>query len=202
MRRGPSIKSIKRFPKIFSVLIALYFALWIFKCFSSIGNVEILNVHVKNLKEKKYKNVELGNNYFVTGTEGRLFWKVKTLEEAFVIGIADQDSVIKIHDLLCFLIFNIFLYWLVYYINEDTIFSSFTIGLRILSFLIILYPAMLLINFKVSGNLIENLTGNQFTVQYRSLDILKYVIIAFLLNMVFPFISKGKSLQKEQKLTI
>ena len=73
MRRGPSIKNIKRFPIVFSVLITFYFALWVFKCFSSVGNVEILNVDVKNLKERTYKNVELGDNYFVTGTEGRLF---------------------------------------------------------------------------------------------------------------------------------
>lgn len=202
MRRRPSIKNIKRFPIVFSVLITFYFTLWIFNCFSRVGNVEILNVDVKNLKERTYKNVELGDNYFVTGTEGRLFWKVKNLEEAFVIGIADQDAVIKIFDLLYFLTLNILIYVLVYFINEETIFSSLTVGLRVLGFLIALYPGMLLVNYEVSGNLIEKLTGNQFTVQYRSLDILKYVIIAFLLNMVFPFISKGKSLQKEQELTI
>ncbi|TKC06613.1 hypothetical protein FA048_15515 [Pedobacter polaris] len=203
MRNAPSLKQIKRIPYLFLAFILSIVILIVCACIGSINQTEILNVNTKNLKAKTYRNIEIEENEFQTGTEGRLYWKVKNIKEAFLVIAADRDGTTNIYDLFYLLILDIALFVMMFKMKEDTVFSDQVgMGLKAIAFAVILYPGIILIAYRFSSVCIEELTAGKFTAQFRSLNIPKYLIIGYLIFFMIPFVKKGKSLQQEQELTI
>ncbi|MES2448854.1 MAG: hypothetical protein V4546_16840 [Bacteroidota bacterium] len=160
-------------------------------------------MNIKNFKTKTYKRIDVGENSFQTGSEGRLFWKVRNLKEAFLISASDKDEVTNFYDLTYLFILNIALFIMVYRMDENSVFSNqVVIGMKAIAYSVLIYSFINVVSYKIIGYSIECLTEGQFTSQFRHFNIPKYLVITYLILFLTSFISKGKSLQKEQELTI
>ena len=190
-------------PFIFLAMILVVTTFKMVPDVKSVGKIRLLEVRVVHLKEKTYKTVELGENYFITGMEGQLYWKVKNIREAFLVGMADRNSLISYFDVLYFLLLDACLFFMIYRMNDETIFSEkLSIGLKAVLFCIILYPFVTLIANHYSSKFIQELTNNQFQAQYEYFSANKYQLIIYLLIFMYPFLQKAVNLQKEQDLTV
>jgi len=202
MRKGPSIKSIKKFPKYFLFLLLSFIIFYLIVCIGSVGETKAINVGKFHLGVKTHQSVELGENHFTTGNDGRLYWRIKDFKEALLINVGNVNGVFNLPDLLYFFLINVFLFWFASGIKEDNIFERVEISLKFLIPLIFVYPTLLLLGGYISAKCIRYLTDDQFTSRYESFSILKFVVFAFLLQFLILFIKKGQSLQQEQDLTI
>jgi hypothetical protein len=203
MQSRPSLNHITRFIKTISFLLFAYFGLSILMCVTSLHKTKIIDVQTKNLKENTYNRVEIGKNAFLTGSEGQLHWKVDTMSDAFLVGFSNVDGVGNFYDLFYFLFVVIAIFFMVRRLTEETIFSDHVIEyFNVFGYLIILYPIMGLISYKISAACIEELTGGKFTSQLGNTNLVKYIMIAFLLRLIVLFFKKAKSLQQENELTI
>ena len=197
------INQIKRIPILFTVLITIFSGLNIYRCYLTIGKTEILNVSLHNIKTKTHKVVNFGENHFTTGTEGRLYWKVKNFKEAFLVNLSDINGVYSFIDLFYFLVLNGAIYFMLWNITEQSIFSDQLIdGANIIAYAVIFYASLNFVKYLVAESAILNLTSNNFTAQYRNNSITPFILFAFLMLIIPPFLKKGKSLQQEQDLTI
>lgn len=203
MKACPSIKSIQRIPIIFLLIVVSYFVISVLACISSVGETKILNVNVLNLSSKTYQTVDIGKNSFQTGTEGRLFWKVKSLKEAFLVGLANRNDAGNFYDILYLLILDLILFIMFFKVKEDSVFSDrIILGLKLLGCSVLVYAFINLISYKIAGRSVELLTNRQFTTQFRQDNIPKYLFLCYLIWFIAPLIKKGISLQQEQDLTI
>lgn len=204
MTNAPLIKQIKRIPYIFLLIIIANLAISLSAIYSSIGKVQIVEVNVKNLKTKTSQQIDINeNNSFHVGFEGRLFWKVKNLKEAFLIAIADRERSTNFYDLSYLFILNIALFVIVYKINEKSIFSNQLFwGLRLIAASVMLYPFIQLIAYKIAGHSIEILTNGQFTAPLKNSNVFMYLIFTYLLLFLAPFMKKAIDYQNEKNLTI
>lgn len=196
-------KQIKRFPILFFILIGIYFLLSLCYCYRHIGRTKSIDVTINHDSGKTYQRVQLKDAQFITGIEGTLHWKVKTMKEALLVNLANKKTVFNFYDLCYFLILNLAIYWMVKDLTEDTAFSEKVFkGLRMISFIIGLYPLMTLVNNQIADLAVEKLTNNQFSSIGQSLNLMKFMLIVFLIQLVVVFFGKGKKLQEEQQLTI
>ncbi len=203
MQPKPLIKQIKRIPFIFLALILVSASFKFVSDWRSIGSTRLLEVRISDLKERTYKRVELGENSFTTGMEGQLYWKVRNSREAFLVGMADRDRLISYFDVLYFLLLDACLFFMVYRMNEETIFSEqIGVGLKVVIFCIIFYPIITLMGNYLSDLSVQKLTGYKFRSQHQSFSASKFQLISYLLVFMYPFLQKAINLQKEQDLTI
>ena len=203
MQPKPLIKQIKRIPYFFLLLILFSATFKIAHDINSVGKTTFLDVRTFNLKEKTFKEVELGENSFTTGMEGVLRWKVKDLKEAFLVGLADRDRLISYYDILYLLLLDAGLFFMIYRMNEETIFSEqLSTGLKVVLYCIMFYPFATMIGNYYSNQFIQELTNNQFKGQYENFSISKFQILFYLMIFMYPFLQKAINLQKEQDLTI
>ncbi len=199
----PLIKQIKRIPFIFLVLVLLSATIKIISDVNSIGRTRLLEVRIGNLKERTYKSVELGENSFITGMEGTLHWKVKNLKESFLVGMIDGDRVISYYDILYFLLLDAGLFFMIFRMSDETVFSEqLSAGLKIVFYCIMFYPFVTMIGSYCNNQLVQELTDNQFKGQFEDFSIAKFQLIMYLLIFMYPFLQKAIKLQKEQNLTI
>ena len=172
------IKRIKRLPYYMLGMVILYFSLFLLKCYTEVGGYTSIPVNVYQLKERTYKTIELGNNSFQTGTEGRLRWKVNSFKESFLIEVANPYAIFKLTELIFLLLLVMVVFISVSGLNEHTdIRKQVSRFIYILAYLIVLYPGLLLLNVKISEGIIKNLTNNQFTSLHIDLSIIKYMMI-------------------------
>lgn len=203
MKDTSLLKQIKRIPYVFLAIVIVNIVLAGFLMVQSVGQTEILNVNVKNLKLKTLRTVELEKDFFQTGSEGKLYWKVKNYNEAFLVLAANRDSAVNFYDLFYLLVLDICLFIMVFRMDESTVFSNqVRLGFHIFGFSVVFYAGIVLLSYRLSGNAIEELTNGRFTAQYREFNIPKYLVISYLIFFLAPFVQKGKSLQNEQDLTI
>ena len=203
MQPKPLIKQIKIIPLIFLVVVLIFASFKFVSDWKSIGRTRLLDVSINNLKEKTYKQVEIGENSFTTGMEGTLYWKVKDLKEAMLVGFADGDRLMSYYDVFYFLCIDGILFFMVYGMNDETIFSErLSLGLKIVLYCTILYPFVMMIGDYYSSQAIQELTNNQFTGQYKNFGIGKFQLIMYLMIFMLPFLKKAIDLQKEQNLTV
>jgi len=201
--QNPSIKSVRRIPFIFFLLILVYSFISIFECITSVGETKILDVNIATGDFKTYKSIDLGENSFQTGTEGRLYWKVKNINEAFLVAVANRNSVGNFYDLLYLWILDIILFIMFFNVQENNVFSGrVVLGLRLVGYSFLIYSFINLLSYEMACKSIEQLTDNKFTAQFRHDNIPKYLIFCYLIIFIIPFIKKGISLQQEQELTI
>lgn len=147
--------------------------------------------------------MSLVENWFQTGTEGQLYWKVKNINEALLIALADRERSTNFYDIIYLLILNIALFIMVYRMKEGTVFSNQVFwGLRLIAGSVILYPIINLLSYQLSSQCIEKLTHEQFTAQLKNSNIVIYLLLTYLLIFMAPFIKKAINLQQEQGLTI
>jgi hypothetical protein len=203
MRKGPSVKSIKLIPVIFLCMVLANLVISISACVRSIGHTQILDVYSFNTGKKTYQIVEIGKNNFQTGTEGKLYWKIKNLKEAFLVALADRDKSTNFYDVFYLLILDIALFVMVFRIKDETVFSDQVLwGLRLIAGSVIFYPIINLMSYRLSSQCIEELTNGKFTAQLTKSNTFMFLIITYLLIFMAPFIKKAINLQKEQNLTI
>lgn len=196
-------KRIKRIPIALLILIGINVAMCVFICFNSIGKVKIIDVHTKQLKANTYQQIKINENRFQTGTEGKLYWKVKNLKEAVLIVLADRNHPFNLYDLFYLVVLDIALFIMVYRMKEDSVFSDqVVLGLKTIAYAVILYPAIILLSYHFSAFGVEELTQAQFTANTEDFNVPKYLVIAYLIIFMIPFIEKGIRLQQEQNLTI
>ena len=171
--------------------------------YRSTGRTRLLDVSINNLKEKTYKQVEIGENSFTTRMEGTLYWEVKDLKEAMLVGFADGDRLMSYYDILYFLCIDGVLFFMVYGMNDETIFSErLSIGLKIVLYCVMLYPFVMMIGDYYSSQAIQELTNNQFKGQYKNFGVGKFQLIMYLMIFMLPLVKKAINLQKDQNLTI
>lgn len=213
------IKRIKRLPYFLLVMVIVCFTLFALKCYTQIGSYTTIPVNVYQLNERTYKTIELGHNSFQTGTEGRLRWKVDSFKESFLIEVTNPNAIFKLTELIFLFLFLIVVFVSVADLKENTdIRKHVSRFIFILAYLVIFYPGLLLLNAKISDDIIKNLTNNQFTSSHIEFAIVKYaiinsilIIIASVINskdksnktiLIPSFLNKAKSLQQDQDLTI
>jgi len=203
MKSKPLYKQIKNIPFLFLSIILINATFSLIYFFSSVHQTRILNVEVKKLNIRTYKSLSVGENNFVTGSDGKLYWKVKNYNEAALVFAANHSGTLNLYDQLYLLLLNILLFIMVHKIKEDAIFSNqVKRGLRLIISSVMLYPFISLLGYMLSGYCIEKLTGGQFTVQYKKSNITMFLFIAYLLIFMLPFIRKAVTLQEDQNLTI
>ena len=203
MQPKPLYKQIKRIPFIFLGLILISASIKFVSDWKSIEETRLLEVSKHNLKEKTYQSVELGENSFTTGMEGTLYWEVNDLKEATLVGLADGDRLMSYYDILYFLFIDGVLFFMVYGMNDETVFSErLSAGLKIVVYCVMFYPFVMMIGDYFSSQAIQKLTNNQFKGQYRNFGIVKFQLIMYLMIFMYPFLKKAINLQKDQNLTI
>lgn len=203
MPERPLYKQIRRIPYIFLVLILISASIKVVSDWKSIGKTRLIEVTRGALKERTYRSVDLGENSFVTGMEGTLYWKVNNIREAFLVGMADGDRVISYFDVFYLLLLDICLFVMVARVNEETIFSDqLETGLKAILYCVMFYPFVGMIEGYYCSKFIQELTNNQFNAQYENFSISKFQIIFYLLLFMFPFVKRAINLQKQQNLTI
>lgn len=201
--QNPSIKSVRRIPFIFLVLILAYLFISGLECITSVGETKILDVDITTNDFKTYKSVKLGENSFQTGTEGRLYWKVKNVNEAFLIALANRNAVGNFYDLLYLLILDVILFIMFFKVKENNVFSNrVLLGLQLIGYSLLIYCFINFFSYEMACTSIQQLTDNKFTAQFRHDNIPKYLILCYLILFTIPFVKKGISLQQEQELTI
>ena len=203
MTNAPLLKQIKTMPYIFLLIIIANLVISFSAIYSSIGKVQIVAVNVEALKTKTSQQIAISTNSFHTGFEGRLFWKVKNVKEAFLVAVADREHSTNFYDLTYLLILNIALFVMVHKINEKSIFSSQLFwGLRLIAASVMLYPFIQLLAYKIAGHSIETLTNGQFTAPLKNSNVFMYLILTYLLLFLAPFMKKAIDYQNEKNLTI
>ncbi len=86
MKPAPLFKQIKIIPLLLLGFILINLSLSLYTCISSVNKTKILDVNIYRFKQRSYKSFDIGKNWFQTGTEGKLYWKVKNIKEAFNCG--------------------------------------------------------------------------------------------------------------------
>ncbi|WP_316765581.1 hypothetical protein [Pedobacter frigiditerrae] len=204
MRKGPSLKSIKRIPLLIFVLIFAYFLMTLVFCYGNIGRNVRVEAKILYGVTGKNPQVDIGGNKFNRGYEGMLYWKVKNFKEAVFLNFANSKEILRFYDLIYMLILNIVVFIIVNRMTEDTIFSSFTEnGFKVIIFIIIFSPFFDVLIYFISRYFIKELTDNQLTaVSMPSFSYLRIMVSIFLINLIPLLIKKGQSLQQENELTI
>ncbi|RZK53885.1 MAG: hypothetical protein EOO91_16870 [Pedobacter sp.] len=204
MRKGPSLKQIKRIPLLIFALIFAYFLLNLIMCYSTVNKHIKINARLKYGVGNTYSKIEIQGNDFVTGYDGEVRWKINNLKEAILINLCNDKAIISFYDLFFMLIINTVLFFTIKKMKEDSIYSDETInGVKFIAFLLVLYPAiMAVVNLSISRWILEELTENKLTLSIKSFSYAKVLVSIFLVQLIPLFIKKGQSLQQENELTI
>ncbi|WP_316783556.1 hypothetical protein [Pedobacter frigiditerrae] len=204
MRKGPSLKQIKRIPLLIFALIIAYFFINLLLCYRTVDKHVLINARLKYGVGKTYSKVNINGNDFVTGYDGEVRWKINNLSEALLINLCNDKAIISFYDLFFMLIINTILFFTIKKMKEDTIYSNETInGVKQMIFLLVLYPAiMTVVNLSISRWILEQITDNKLTLPIKYFSYANVLLSIFLVQLIPLFIKKGQSLQQENELTI
>lgn len=203
MRKAPSLKQIKRVPKVIFALIITFFLMNLFLCYATIDHNVSIDSALKYGGEKTIAKVDVYGNNFITGTNGRVNWTVINFKEAILINLTNTNNLFSFYDLFYLLVINCVLFLSVNKMNEDTVFSVKTIrGFEIILYLIVFYPLFDFSTNIMSKFILEKLTNNVLTVPLHAFGYFKVLIGLSFVRLIPLVIRKGESLQKEQDLTI
>ena len=195
-------KILRKLPTVIFVYLIFMFGLCVIRSF---GDTQIiLDVRTKQLPVKTYTRIELGENTFITGLDGKVYWKAKSFKEAFILrNIVDVNSVTSLLNILYFFILNCILYWMVYDIKQENFFNSKVVkGIRIIGIMIVLFGVFELLKSAVSDYFLNEITRGQFRAPRAHPSMISYFIIAMFLQAIPVFIMKAQKNQQDQEYTI
>ena len=203
MRNAPSLKKIKRIPLITFILLSFYFLFTLYMCYENIGSSISIEAKLVNSEKHIQTNVGKIGNLFTSGIEGRLNWKVENFSEGILVNLANTNEMFSIYDLLYMFVINLVLFITVKRMTEETIYSNQTInGFKMILYLIVLAPLYGFFTNMISAHILKDLTNNQVTSPLKAFGAFKVWIGIFFIQIIPLIFKKGKSLQKEQELTI
>lgn len=163
-----------------------------------------INARRNHLPFKTYQRVELGENTFITGLEGRVYWKPKSFKEAFILkNIIDTKSSFNLFDIFYLLVLNCVFFWMLYDIKQENFFNNKVLkGIRIIGILVVLYGAMGIMRSAVSDYYLKDITRGQFESADSSFSLTPYLIVMFFFQAIPIFIRRAKKIQQEHEYTI
>jgi hypothetical protein len=203
MRNAPSLKQIKRIPIIIFVMIFAYLLLTLFFCHQDVGNSISFNARLANGIYPTLKKLNIADGNIIVGVDGRFTVNVKSFADSLKLSLANNQNLFSFYDLFYLLILNTIMFITVYNMDEDTMYSSKTIrGVQMIMYLIVLAPIYGFLTNLMARSILEEFTKNQLTIQLERFSYFKVLIGVLFVRFIPLFISKGKSLQKEQELTI
>ncbi|HEY0769219.1 MAG TPA: hypothetical protein VGD31_02725 [Sphingobacteriaceae bacterium] len=200
-----SEKILRRLPIVIFGFLIFNLGVLAFRSYSDINRLLIINVQTDNLPIKTYQRIELGNNTFITGKTGQLYWKPTSFKDAFILNnIAAKNSSFNLFDILYLFIFTGVLFWMVYDIRQENFFNrKVLIGIQIIGLMVVLYGALGLIQSVVSNYFLNNITKGQFqTPNSDHFSLTPYLIVMLFFQAIPTFIRKAQKIQKEQEYTI
>jgi hypothetical protein len=198
-------KRIRRLPVV--ILYLVLFTIALSTIFSlTRGSSIMMNVSISSgFHGKTYHSLQTKEFEFITGMEGRVFWKSKSKLEAFILeAFARTDTPFNAVNIFYTLIFDAILFWMFKNLHPDNIFSERVLkGIKYLSYFLMLLMAKDLLQYQLSNQLLTYFTRGQFgAIIPNSLGYLPYFIGSLILQALPIFISKGQKMEQEQELTV
>ncbi len=198
-------KLVRRFPILMLTILLMLPLVDILASYSRMDNVMVLDLAANRLPKRTYKHVKLGENTFVTGVEGTVYWKPKSFKEAFILRSIVKSrytSTIGLLDIIYLLIINGVLYWMLFDIKKDNFLSPKVIkGVRIITYFIGAYMLMPYLKYYVSNYFLDEVTKGQFKAQFPDISFIPYIMVIALIKLL-PIIIKAEKVQRDQDLTI
>lgn len=200
-----SIKQIRRAPLVIFGFLVFLLAMLITITYTSIDVPVSVDVRVsRDLPEKTYHRVNLGENDFVTGMEGQVSLTPKSFKEAFILqNIVSDNLSFSLFDLVYLFVLTCILYWMLHDIEPENLFNWKVLkGLRIFSVMIVVYMGKGIIQTHITNYFLNEITGGQFQARLTHLSMMPYFVSALFFQLLPQFILKAQKVQREQYLTI
>lgn len=153
-----------------------------------------------------YKNDKLINgNYFISGMEGKLYWKPSTLTESILLNTFSQNgSAIDIIEVISFAIMSVFFIFIIKDASDSALFHKGVYNKFIILILVIsMWGGVVdMIKSILAHQYITYITDGQFTATYVNTSIFRSYSLGLLLSLLIVFPQRAIELQEEQDLTI
>ena len=198
-------KLLRIFPNMIFGFLIFNLGVLALRSYSDINRLIIINVKTDHLPVKTYQRIELGNNTFITGRIGQLYWKPTSFRDAFILNnIVDKNSSFNLFDILYLFILNCIFFWMVYDIKQENFFNrKVLIGIQIIGLVVVLYGAIELMQSAVSNYFLNDITKGQFQAPNSDhFSLTPYLIVILFLQEIPIFIRKAQKIQQEQEYTI
>lgn len=199
--------SIKKQRAAFTAGVAVYLliitGLFMLRVYESFDG---LTLKVQSLDKKMgvYKDVQLaGSNHFVSGTQGDLYWKPRTLTQSVLL-ITVNDEGFDFLDIVGLLVIAIVIFRMFKDSKDTAMFTkSVSSGFMLLIFTMGVMGILLdITKVELAKHYIAAITGGQFSGNYHYKVITFYYMVCPLLLFLLRLPQKGLELQKEAALTI
>jgi hypothetical protein len=144
-------------------------------------------------------------SHFISGMEGELYWKPKTLTESILLNsFSGKNSTEDIIDIASYANLSIVFIFIIKGSAKSTYFDKNIITKFLVAILIISTWSVVvdMIKFSLAQRYIMYITHGQFSAYYTHAYPLKGLYIYILLSLLAVFPRKALELQQEQELTI
>lgn len=200
----PIVKSRKYFLILIGVYILVLSGLFVVRANWGFNNGLILNVTAIGKGLGSYKNQQLtGQNSFVSGVKGDLYWKPGTLIESMLLITCNNDGT-DFFDITGILITACVIFFMFKKSQDSALFNkNITMGFMLLIFVMAIMAMLIgMAKFELAFEYIPYITHGQFQTnigfKVLSYNYMVYPLLLFLLRIP----QKGLELQQEAELTI
>lgn len=195
----------KKFLWMTAAFLGIFLCIFFITAYQRFSSVMTFEVTARARGIGDYKKYHLpGHDYFVYGTEGKLYWKPRTMLQAVVLSCINNKGV-DLFDIAGLAITASIIYYMFMDSKDNAPFTKkMAVGFgKLLLVLVFTDGLCQLARSMLAINYITHITNGQFTM-YMDYKVISYNYLALLL--VIPFLSQipyfGLDLQKEQELTI
>jgi hypothetical protein len=199
--------SIKAHKRRFVITMVAYLlamsALFMIRVYDGVNNGLTLKVRTHGNHLGSYKDQHLtGNNHFISGIQGDLYWRPRTLTESALLITADNKDIdfldirLMIIAVIVIIMFKDSREGTVFTKNLSSGFMLLVFGMGIIGMLLDMAKAVL------ARTYIPYITNGQFTGNFDFKVITFYYMVYPILLFLLWLPKKGLELQKEAELTI
>lgn len=160
----------------------------------------------KKFPEKTYHQVETKEFTYVTGMEGQVYWKSKTRLESFTLNFfANQNAMITALGAVYTLILDVILFWMLYDLKPENIFSKkISRGGKCIFYLSLLLLGKDVFQYYISDYFLKQLTQGRFEAAQQTISfaLLPYFIGMLAFPLFMKFFLQAQKTEQEQQLTV
>lgn len=163
-----------------------------------------LQVYTHQTALSSYKRSDLSNeDYFITGTDGELYWHPKSFTQALLLDTVDNHGGLDIFEILLLCVLAGIFYFTVRGSGTNHIFShNLYYGFLLMIFLITISGSLKHMEYGWMGVYVKTITKGKFVLQPLNISYSFYGALGTMLFFLMQFPKKALNMQKEQELTI
>jgi hypothetical protein len=198
-----NLKSLKTQSWVILILVLFNFFSFIATCVREyyFGD-KVISIEVNNQSDTNtYKKFTVGNNTYVTGNEGILYYKTTSFSDVLLFKQIGNQTIV---DYFFFLIIGFIVFISIRRVTDKKVFSEKIINtLGYIGLLLFAFP---IVNSYFRSFIVEKLllkrTNNMFELAGISTLSANYLVAVFMILLFLYFLKRGDQLQQDQELTI